>query len=119
MTSVLPTSWAEAYERLAELIVCEATAQEWVREALERTWGVLDPLDLERPRRGLALQRVTCVLIRLEEEPGDLAFFVDQRAVFAAAFAHCFKINCDGPPWRVSPYENLPTHAEWLSSADF
>lgn len=115
----LPRSWAEAYQRLAFVLADEPSAREWVREALEKTWGVLDPADLERARRGLALQRVSGVVIALEEEGGDLAFFAGIRQLVVATFGRYFRVALDGPPWRVSPYEDLPTCAEWFASADF
>lgn len=117
--SALPGSWAEVYERLAQLLCDEPAAREWIRQALEATWGVLDPVDLDRARRGLALQKASGVLLALEDEPGDLAFTIGVRAIVRRAVARYFAGHMvDGPRWRLDPSEvDRPTYAE--TSADF
>lgn len=114
--SRLPQSWREVLDRFAWLICDEETAREWIRQALEAQWGVLSPADLDRGRRGLALQRCSGVLLALEDFDGDLAFAAGQRQEIAAAFARYFGgVLLDGPPWRCSPVEmDRPTREEYL-----
>lgn len=102
-----PRSWAEAYERFAYVLGDAETAREWVREALEARWGVLDPIDLPRHRRPIAFQKVCGVLMALEEDEYDLAFYVGVRAKVAGVFARFFDgVALAGPRWRLDPREN-------------
>ena len=116
----LPRSWSEIYDRLAAAVGGRADANEWVMQALEQTWGVQDPQQLERGRRSLAMQKMSGVVLALEEAPGDLAFYRDARPYIAEVFSRYFKgVELEGPPWRLTAYEDLPTQSEWEHLADF
>lgn len=96
----------------------EASAHEWVSQALESKWGVPEPRDLPRTTRALALQKAIGALLAVEEL-GEVAFAPDQRNLVAACFARFFDgVRLDGPPWRVSPTEELPSREEWVESTD-
>lgn len=117
--SATPRTWSEVFDRLARVFggpegEARAAAEEWVAESIDRYWGFHDLRDLPRTRRQIALQRTIGVTLALEEQ-GELAFAVDLRTIVAASFARYWKgIALDGPPWRLDPYENRPTYAEWL-----
>lgn len=119
MRSSLPGSWAEVYDRLGDVLGDDRAGREWVRQALEAAWGVTDPVDLDRARRGLALQKASGVVLALEDEDGDVAFRVGVRAVVAGVVARYFGgVAVDGPVWRLDPTEHdRPTAA--AVSADF
>lgn len=109
------------YRRLAYLLGSEDEAREWVRQALDHTWHVLDPADLRRAQRGLALQKVSGVVLALEDVPYDLTFAVDVRQTVAAAFAKYFHgAVLDGPEWAISPAEvDRLSFAAWNAETDF
>lgn len=117
----LPTSWAELYDRLAYALGNDrASAEEWVRQALTATWGVSEVTDLPRFRRQIAFQKMSGVVLDVEGK-GEIAFAIDQRTIVSASFARYFRgAVLDGPPWRVSAYEQRPTHAAYLDAlSDF
>ena len=117
----LPASWAELHRRLVYVIADETSVNEWVAQAAETIWGVSAVRGLPRQQRAIAFQKLSGVLLALEDEPYDLAFRIDQRAVVAAAFARYFGgVALAGPPWRCSPWEtDLPTRAEFAQSMEF
>lgn len=121
--SALPGTWSEIHSRLARVLGggpdAEAAGLEWIRQALEEAWGAQDVLDLPRVRRSVALQRASGVLLALEELSGDLAFDPNVREVVSAVFERYFHVNTPGPPWRLSPAEELPTRAEYLADVGF
>lgn len=118
--SDFPDSWAEVIERLAHVVGDEASAEEWIRQALEAEWGATERRDLPVATRALALQRLSGVVMRLEEEPYDVAFVVGQRDIVGRVFARYFSgAWLPGPPWRLDPFEPLPTHSEWAAQSDF
>lgn len=100
-----------------------AASEEWQRQALWSCWGVSWPHELRRELRGRALQRMTGVLLALEDLDADLAFRVGARGLVAEAFARYFDGAClPGPPWKLDPREDdLPAFSTWNAarSADF
>lgn len=121
--SDLPGSWAEIEVRLAALFGGydgEAIAREWIREALEVGFGTSDAAAIRpRSRRATAFQRLSGVLLALEDE-GDFTFYIGGRAVVAKTFARYFQgATLAGPPWRLDPTEDLPSYASLEQTADF
>lgn len=118
--SGLPSTWSEAYERISYVVGDEHAGHAWVEEALERKWGVRDPTALDRTHRKVALQKVSGVVLAIEELGHDLAFALDGRATIARTFARYFDgLVLDGPPWKCSPLESGPSYDEWASGDDF
>lgn len=119
-----PTTWTECLHRLAYAFGgpsddCAATAQEWVEQALEASWGVRSLHAVTRQRRQIALQRTVGIVLWLEDQ-GETAFRLDLRELVQATFARYWKgVRLEGPPWRLTPFEDLPTFAEWASAASF
>lgn len=92
-----------------------ATAEEWVREACEATWGA-DLIRLHRTQRQLALQRSVGTLLALEDE-GDLVFTTGVRPIVQRVFARFWQGRVlDGPPWRLDPSEERPLYELWAAS---
>lgn len=117
----LPTSWAELYDRLTRVLAGDrASAEEWVRQALQATWGASEVTELPRFRRQIAFQKMSGVVLDVEGL-GEIAFAIDLRQIIAASFARYFRgAVLDGPPWRVSAYEERPTHTAYLDAlSDF
>ena len=109
-------SWAEAIHRLGSLLGHdEPTATEWIRQAVEARFGK----DLTRTQRTLAFQKTCGAVLRLQDDEGAmLAFHPQARAVIQEAFARYFDgVAIEGPPWRLSPFEDLPLRDEWLAAA--
>lgn len=99
-------------------------ADEWLRQALQATWGVDDPSELRRPVRSLALQRTLHVVYAIQDgDLADMLIFTDDggRSRIREAFARRWGgIALDGPPWRTGPGEtDRPTYQEWSARADF
>lgn len=121
----IPGSWTEAIGRMAHLLGGDSfrdEVEEWLREAVEVTWGVQSLRDLDRQTRQIAFQRTAGVLLYLEAaDVPDYAFMYGQRAAIAAAFARYWGgIALEGPPWRLDPGEtDRPTRAQLAASADF
>lgn len=116
----LPKTWSEVYERLAYALASEADAREWIAEALEALWGVMDPVQLERGRRGLALQKASGVLLAIEDSGEDFVFGLDVRRRMVELIARYFNgVGVEGPPWSVAPNEEQPSYAEYMAAADF
>lgn len=118
----LPSTWAEVYERLSCVLDAgDPEAAEWIREALEASYGVLDPSELPRGRRGLVLQKLSGVLLELEGRDDDLAFAYGRRGQVAAVFARYFGgTMLPGPPWRLDPSEEtFPSYEDWSASLGF
>jgi hypothetical protein len=126
---VIPTTWTMLLDRLAYQLGgrsdgFRAEAEEWVRDAVEARYGVRSLHELDRPRRQIAFQKCSGVLLALEQGDGsydDLAFQSDCRRRVAAAFARYFDgVAINGPPWRISPVEEYrPTWDEWQEPPDF
>lgn len=111
----LPSTWAEAYDRLALALSDPPGAREWVRQALGG-----DPSSLERRRRQVAFQKISGVVLALEETGTDYAFVVGCRGEVARVFARYFGgAVLPGPPWSLDPFEDLPSYDEWERSDDF
>lgn len=119
-----PATWTEALERLSYAFggpsdECAATAQEWIMQALEASWGVSSLHEVTRQRRQIALQRTAGIVLWLEDQ-GEIAFRLDVRELVQQTFARYWKgVALEGPPWRLSPFEQLPTYAEWGAAANF
>jgi hypothetical protein len=118
--SSTPRTWTETLDRLAYVFggrsdEYQATAQEWIAQAVDACWGARSVFDLSRTRRQIALQRSVGTTIFLEGL-GELAFSLDVRDVTQRAFARYWKgAALEGPPWRLTPYEPLPL---WADVAD-
>lgn len=119
----VPQTWAETLSLLAGALGgphADPDAREWLREALEASYGVQDVMEVPRARRPLALQRFIGATLRVQDYPADLAFTIGVRGIVAAAFArHWGGLVLTGPPWRIDPSETLPSRDEWLAAADF
>lgn len=121
----MPRSWAELLGLIAALLgggqEADAAALEWIRQAVEALWGKGSLHDLDRQARAVAFQKACGVWIGLwEVREGDLAFYPDQRDVVRRIVARYWGgIIVDGPPWRLGPWEERPTYAEWAARADF
>lgn len=107
----LPSSWAEAVGRLAHILGDEHDAAEWARQAVESVWHA-DVADLDRQHRALALQRLSGVVLALEDTEHDLVFDRDERVIVAAVFARYFRVDVDGPEWRIQPHEDRPSRED-------
>lgn len=117
----LPGSWGEVYGRLSEILcVDDSEVETWLREALRAAYGVESLRDLDRRTRAVVFQKTCGVLYSLQDEPGDLAFDPRVRSIVATAFARYFGgVAPEGPPWRISPYEDLPTRSEYIATDVF
>lgn len=91
---------------------------EWVVQAVEEIWGASTVRDLPRQQRALAFQKLSGILLTLEDEPYDLAFAIGQRAVVSRVFARFFDgAVLAGPPWKCDPFEaDRPTRQEYAAS---
>lgn len=122
--SSTPRTWSECLERLAYVFgghsdESHATAQEWIEQAVEACWGVRSLHEVTRQRRQIALQRTIGTVLALEDH-GEIAFASDLRDITRRAFARYWNgAALEGPPWRLTPLEPLPTYAEWASAAAF
>lgn len=140
--SRLPGSWVELLERLGLVLGDRRAADVWCRQAVEALWGEGEPGKLSRPLRSVAFQKLSGVLLLLEERgiPRELVdgaggaewvMFRDGsmeradgrpsvRDEVSAAFARYFDgVRIDGPAWRVSVREDRPDYEEWAAAADF
>lgn len=117
----LPTTWADVYARIGRVLGADdMEVQEWFRQAVEAAYGITTLRELPHHRRAVIFQKISGVVLALEDE-GDLAFCTEQRQIVAAIFARYFGgYALAGPPWRVSPFEQLPGQAEYLAGlSDF
>lgn len=136
----LPTSWSALLDRLGRILGPDE-AEEWLRSAVEARYRVGSLHDLDRVGRQLVFQKSAGVLLLLEDEgvpetltaEGGQAWLLyrdgslepalgqpSRRERVARAFARYFDgVEVEGPPWRVSPEEDLPTRGEYVESADF
>lgn len=126
----LPASWADLIGRFAVLQGCDparlpgtpedalvADGYEWIRQAVVATWQVDSLHALDRSLRARAFQRCTSVVLYLEDQPDGVAFDPNAREVIREAFAIYWNgIYLDGPPWRLGPFEERPSFADWQAS---
>lgn len=118
--SATPRTWADITDRLAAVFgsggEAQATAEEWIREACEVTWGA-DLYAISRAQRQIALQRCAGTVLALADE-GEIAFQPDVREIVARTFARYWKgAVLHGPPWRLSPTEeDRPLYATYAAT---
>jgi hypothetical protein len=80
-------------------------------------FGVTETSSLTGQQKAVAFQRTVGALLMIEDE-GEIAFLRGQRHVVQGHFARYFDgVLPPGPPWRIDPYEPLPTYAEWFDNA--
>jgi hypothetical protein len=121
-----PRNWAELEQRLGGLFgggtEGAATAREILSQAVSARWHVTSLRDIDRVRRQVVFQKLSGVLLDLEDADGDVAFWPAgvRDLILRTVARFCDGAVIDGPEWRLDPSEtDRVTYRELVAAADF